>query len=396
MKTSELAWRCGPLVLSALIACSATETRAPQEIAAPQSVAAPRETAAAPPKTSEQSQAEEIGSTRNARVAFAMPNGKVELAYFAGELSKAERDELAALAPNVHIVTGLTREQALERAAEAHGVDARFATPDFLTRATNLVWVQAMSAGIDRYMGIAPLVENDGIVLTNMRGVHGPAIADHAFAMLLELTRDLRSHAQSQGEHRWGREGSGTRPIALQGRTMFVVGIGGIGTEIAQRAHGFGMRVIATRRSDTPAPDYVEKLGHAEDLLAMLPQADVVAICVPLTAETAHMLDAKAFAAMKRGAYLINIARGKVVDTAALIAALESGQLAGACLDVTDPEPLPESSALWAMRNVVITPHVAADSEVTDQRSWALLRENVRRFGAGEPLLNTVDKRAGY
>jgi phosphoglycerate dehydrogenase-like enzyme len=128
----------------------------------------------------------------------------------------------------------------------------------------------------------------------------------------------------------------------------------------------------------------------------MLPEADVVAIAVPLTSETEKLFNAAAFAAMKRGSYLINISRGKVVDTEALVAALKSGQLAGACLDVTEPEPLPAGHALWSVPNVIITPHVAGESEVTDQRSSALLRENMRRFGAGEPLLNVVDKVAGY
>jgi phosphoglycerate dehydrogenase-like enzyme len=402
MNTVNLGRGLGSLVFAALIACSATDTRAPEKVAAPQSatapqgVAAPQKPAAPPTKAVEQAQTEEIGSSRNARVAFAMPDKKVELTYFAGEMSTEESAELAKLAPNVRIVSGLSREQALARAGEAYGVDSRYATAEFIGRATNLVWVQAMSAGVDRYLGLEPLMKNDAIVLTNLKGVHGPAIADHAFAMLLELTRDLRVHNAAQSEHKWSRESSSVRPIALQGRTMLVVGIGGIGSEIAQRAHGFGMHVIATRRSDTPAPDYVEKLGHPEDLLAMLPQADVVAICVPLTPETEHMFNAAAFAAMKRGSYLINIARGKVVETDVLVSALKSNQLAGACLDVTDPEPLPADHALWTLPNVIITPHIAAEAEVTDQRAWALLRENVRRFGAGEPLLNTVDKQAGY
>ena len=213
--------------------------------------------------------------------------------------------------------------------------------------------------------------------------------------MLLTLTRDLRAYAKEQDAGRWNPGGSGAA-TALEGRTMLVVGLGGIGTEIAQRAAGFGMRVIATRRSDAPGPAYVEKVGRNEDLMAMLPEADVVAIAVPLTPETSGMFGAEAFAAMKPGAILINIARGKVVDTEAMLEALRSGRLAGACLDVTDPEPLPAGHALWSMPTVLITPHVASDAELTNERSWALLRENLRRFAAGEPLYNVVDKKAGY
>jgi phosphoglycerate dehydrogenase-like enzyme len=156
------------------------------------------------------------------------------------------------------------------------------------------------------------------------------------------------------------------------------------------------MRVIATRRTDTPAPAFVERTGKPGDLLTMLPEADVVAVCVPLTPETKGLFNAAAFEAMKRGSYLVNIARGPIVDTAALTEALRSGRLAGACLDVTDPEPLPEGHPLWSMKNVIITPHSASDAELTEQRRSALLIENLRRFGAGEPLLNVVDKKAGY
>ena len=177
---------------------------------------------------------------------------------------------------------------------------------------------------------------------------------------------------------------------------MLVVGLGGIGSEVAERAHGLKMRVIATRRSDAASPSWIERVGKPGDLLAMLPEADVVAICVPLTAETERLFDAKAFAAMKKGSYLVNVARGKIVDTQALLDTLEKGHLAGACLDVTDPEPLPPDHPLWKLRSVVITPHVSSDAELTDDRQWAAFKENFRRFGAGEPLLNVVDKSKGY
>jgi phosphoglycerate dehydrogenase-like enzyme len=280
---------------------------------------------------------------------------------------------------------------------EAHGIDARYATPELLRAASQLVWVQAQSAGVDRYLSLPELAAGERIVLTNMRGVHGPAIADHVFAMLLALTRDLPVHLAGRAEGSWRRDGSGVlEPIALDGRTLLVVGLGGIGGEIARRGHGFGMRVLATRRGDDPAPAYVERVGKPKDLLALLPQADVVAIAVPLTAETTGLFDAAAFAAMRPKSYLVNIARGKVVDTGALLAALRSGKLAGACLDVTDPEPLPPGHPLWKLPNVVITPHVASDAAITDERRWAVFRENLRRFDAGEPLLNVVDKKLGY
>lgn len=356
-----------------------------------------RSDASKAPKSFVTNSVEEIGSSRNARIAIERSAQPATLTFFADEMTKKQAEDLARLAPHVRVVTGLSREAALARAAEAQGIDARFATAEFLRAAKNLVWIQAQSAGVDRYMTIPELVANDHVLLTNMRGVTGPAIADHAFAMLLALTRDLPIHLEGRETGAWNKEGSNDlQPIALQDRTLLVVGLGGIGTEIARRGHGFGMRVIATRRTDEPAPDFVDQVGKPNELRTFLAKADVVAICVPLTNETEHLFDRAAFAAMKPQSYLINVARGKIVDTAALVEALTSKHLAGACLDVTDPEPLPKHHPLWRMANVVVTPHVASRAELSDERGWALFRENMRRFDAGEPLLNVVDKQAGY
>lgn len=341
--------------------------------------------------------AEEIGSLRNARIATPRSGDRPPLVCFMREVSDEDRRELANVAPGLRLVTGLSREEAQRRAAEASAVDAFYATPEFLRAATNLVWVQARSAGVDRFMTMPELRDSTRIVLTNARAVHGPAIADHVFAMLLALTRDLPVHLEGRSLGRWQPEGSGTlEPVALQGRTLLVVGLGGIGTEIARRGAGFGMKVIATRRTTGDVPSFVDRVERADRLLALLPEADVVAIAVPLTDETAGLFNAEAFAAMKQGSYLINIARGKVVDSAALLDALRAGRLAGAGLDVTDPEPLPASDPLWQFKNVIITPHVAARAELTSDRSRALFLENLRRFDQGEPLLNVVDLSAGY
>ncbi|MFO0829115.1 MAG: D-2-hydroxyacid dehydrogenase [Phycisphaerales bacterium] len=336
-------------------------------------------------------------SLRNARVAIVRDHDAGRLTYFAREFAPERLKELREIAPHVEVVVGLTREQALARAAEAQAVDGYYATEEFLKAAKNLRWVQALSAGVDRLLAAPELMKRDDVVLTNFRGVHGPAIADHAFALLLTLTRDMPTAIADRAEGKWRRDDSNTLPrVALAGRTLLVVGLGGIGTEIAQRGHGFGMRVIATRRSDDPAPDYVAKVGKPSDLAAMVAEADVIALAVPLTDETKGLFDAAMFARCKRGAYLINIARGKVVDTNALLEALASGQIAGAGLDVTDPEPLPSDHPLWRKPNVIITPHIAADASITEERGWTVLRENLRRFDAGQPLVNVVDKRAGY
>ncbi|MBI5434625.1 MAG: D-2-hydroxyacid dehydrogenase [Planctomycetes bacterium] len=337
-----------------------------------------------------------IGSERDSRVAVDTQGGTKELLYLAGELSEDERDVLYRLAPNVRVLAKLSREQALAHAAEADGCDARFLSPEFLAKAKKLVWVQAQSAGVDRYAGLSELRARSEIVFCNLRGVHGPAIADHVFAMVLALSRDLPSAWRAQSEARWDGAASEREPFALAGRTLLVVGLGGIGTEVARRAKGFEMRVLATRRSGTDAPPFVDRVELADKLDELLPEADIVVLCVPLTTETENLFDARAFAALKPGAVLVNIARGKVVDTEALIEALKSKRLGGAALDVTDPEPLPAGHELWTFANVLITPHVAARSALTEERANALFRENVRRFGKGEPLLNVVDWKWGY
>ncbi len=377
-----------PLCLLAilLLCCAVSATADAQDRAAGVPLAA----------TAAPSPADEIGSLRNARVAFVQPADPVQLTFFAGAIDAETVGQLRELAPNVRLVTGLTAAEALARADEAHGIDARLASPAFLEKATNLVWVQAMHAGVEGLVGIDAIANNDAIVLTNFRGVHGPAIADHAMAMLLSVTRQLPHYAAADANRRGAPQGRYGRPVALHGKTMLVVGLGGIGSEIAQRAHGFGMRVIGTRRSDTPSPAYIEKVGKPDELAAMLGEADVVAIAAPLTDETRGLFDEKMFAAVKPGAYLVNIARGQIVQTPALMSALASGRLAGACLDVTDPEPLPSNHPLRTLPNVIITPHMAGMSETTSSRGAALLRENLRRFSAGQPLMNVVDKAVGY
>ncbi len=336
-------------------------------------------------------------SLRNARVAVPRSDATKRLTFFVREMAAERHADLLKLAPNVDVVTGLSHEEALRRAAEAAGADAWYATSEFLMAAPNLRWVSARSAGVERFLSVPELMQRDDVVLTNMRGAHGPAIADHVFAMLLALTRDMPAAVSNRATKEWRREGPNGLPrIALAGRTLLVVGLGGIGTEIARRGHGFGMRVIATRRSDDGAPAFVEYVGKPVELQTLLGKADVVALAVPLTPETNGLFNQAMFDSMKQGSYLINVARGQVVDTDALLDALRSGRLAGAGLDVTDPEPLPSDHPLWVFPNVIITPHVAADAEITQERTWAVMRENVRRFGAGEPLVNVVDNRLGY
>jgi phosphoglycerate dehydrogenase-like enzyme len=182
---------------------------------------------------------------------------------------------------------------------------------------------------------------------------------------------------------------------SIAGKTMLVVGLGGIGTEVARRAAALDMRVIGTRRSSREGPEFVDYVGLSDELLELAAEADFIANTLPLTAETTGLLDEKFFNAAKRGAILLNVGRGRTVVTDDLVAALESGQIGGAGLDVTDPEPLPADHPLWQMDNVLITPHVAGRGGAR-VRHGILLKENLRRFAAGEALLNVVDPELGY
>lgn len=336
-----------------------------------------------------------LGSTRNSVVAIPMTGGAQELVYLTTGMSDEHLADIAELAPNITIVSGLDRETAVAHAGRADGVDAHLLSSAFLEAAPDLRWAQSWSAGVERYLRIPELMARDEIVLTNMKGMYGPVIAEHVFAMMLSMTRDLEFYMDAGRRGVWER-GDRSAMGALHGRTMLVVGLGGIGSEIAMRAHAFGMRVLATVRIERPAPPYVDVLGTAKDLNDLLPEADVVVLAVPLTDETRHMINRETLGMMKDGAWLVNISRGMVVDTDALVEALDSGTVGAAFLDVTDPEPLPEGHPLWGRDNVLITPHVAARAELSADRRWALMRENMRRFSAGEPLLNVVDKEVGY
>jgi phosphoglycerate dehydrogenase-like enzyme len=241
-----------------------------------------------------------------------------------------------------------------------------------------------------------PEMVNSDIVLTNAKIVHGPEISEHAVALLLALTRNLHYAVLSKERADWTARDAYDRNISLIDKTALVVGLGGIGTGVAEKLAAFGMRVLAVDPKDIPYLNAVEEVVPPDRLDEILPEADAVIICAPLTPETREMFNEQRFSLMKPGAYLVNVSRGKIVDTNAMVAALESGRLAGVGLDVVDPEPLPPDHALWKLRDVIITPHLAGTGDSGGPREFALIKDNVRRFGAGLPLRNIVDKRVGY
>jgi len=299
--------------------------------------------------------------------------------------------ELRAAAPGVTLVTAEGEERLAAEAADADGILGTI-TPKLLAAGKKLRWVQIYSAGVERYL--TPELRASPVVVTNCKIIQGPNIADHALAMLLALTRNLHRTWTAQAREEWTRRQY--RMIELQGKTAVIVGLGGIGMQIAQRASGFGMRVIGVDPKDIPYTPLVAKVVPPDRLDTVLPEADVVFVAAPLTPESQGMVGPRQFELMKKGSYFIAVSRGKLYNTEALVKALDSQHLAGAGLDVTDPEPLPKGHPLWKFPNVLITPHIAGQSDRVQERRMALLKENLRRFAAGEPLLNVVDKQKGY
>ena len=264
--------------------------------------------------------------------------------------------------------------------------------PEHFRAATRLRWVQLTSAGAEGVL--FPELVNSDVVLCNAKNVFGPQIADHAFAFLLSLTRRLNQTILNQSKEEWptGREGM----VELDGKTALVIGLGGIGFNIAQRAHGFGMKVIGVDIRDFPPNNIVQRVVTPERMDEVIPQADVIFIAAPITPRTQGMMGPKQFSLIKKGAFYIAMSRGKLTDTPSLVKALDEGRLAGAGLDVTDPEPLPKGHALWKFPNVVITPHTSGGSDNLNKRTFDLLVENLTRFGSGQPLINVVNKREGF
>tara|TARA_R110002049_G_scaffold153573_2_gene317858 strand:- start:3312 stop:4457 length:1146 start_codon:yes stop_codon:yes gene_type:complete len=260
----------------------------------------------------------------------------------------------------------------------------------------SLIWLHNYYVGMDHCKG-ATDTQLQQIVFSNNKRLSGPAIAEHAIAMLLALTHNLPAYSAAQSEAKWDRALAEDVTFGeLPGKTLLVVGLGGIGTEVAWRAHGLGMRVIATRNSSREGPDYVAKVGLSDELYALAGEADVIVNALPLTPQTTGIFNKAFFEAAKPGAIFLSVGRGKSTVTSDLIAALESGKLFGAGLDVTDPEPLPQDSPLWHLPNVIITPHVSSAGGDSTQRTMIIAVENLRRYVAGEPLLNIVNMKKGY
>ncbi|HEY7305489.1 MAG TPA: D-2-hydroxyacid dehydrogenase [Bryobacteraceae bacterium] len=261
----------------------------------------------------------------------------------------------------------------------------------------NLKWVGVMSAGVERVLfpkdGTSDLRQSK-IILTNNKIVQGPEIADHALAMLLMLSRNLYALYRNDRQEIWN--GESFHGIELNGKTAVVVGVGGIGTQISVRANAFGMKVIGVDPEDKPFLPFLQRVVKPDQFDEVIPQADVVFLSVPDTPKSHKMMGAHQFELMKKNSYFIAVSRGGIYDMNGLVKALDERRLAGAGVDVTDPEPLPKGHALWKFENVIITPHIAGRSDQDAARMTGTIKENLRRFVEGKPLINVVDKQKGY
>lgn len=266
-----------------------------------------------------------------------------------------------------------------------------------LTHAKKLKWIHSTAAGVSQLM--YPELRDSGIVVTNPSGVFSTPMAEHTIGLLIALARNFPDSTRHQDRSHWGQQDMWDKPprlTELNGQVLLIVGFGSIGRELARRARAFDMRVWGVTRSGKGDTAHAEKILPVSQLEETLPHADYIVIAAPETTETRHLIGAAQIARMKRGARLVNIGRGSLLDEAALIRALESGALAGAALDVTSVEPLPPESPLWKTPNLFITPHTSAVSDRLWQRETGLLMDLLERWFAGREMFNQVDFVRGY
>jgi phosphoglycerate dehydrogenase-like enzyme len=320
-------------------------------------------------------------------------------------------DKLRAVSPRLVVKqrTGRNAEEVEQALEDGLEVLYTFYLPADLSRAPNLKWVQMHAAGVDSLLD-HPIMKSD-VLLTTTSGIHATPIAEYVFASILAFNRRVPQMLYYQNRREWpqGRWNLFARP-ELRGSTLGIVGYGSIGREVGRIAGCFGMRVVAIKRSVSQMRDVgyaVQGTGDREGALLdrafpperlseMLSLCDYVVVAVPLTPETRKLIGEAELRAMKPSAYLVNISRGGTVDEAALIRALREGWIAGAGLDVFEEEPLPSDNPLYDLENMILSPHVSGFTLRYDERASDLFAENLRRYLAGEPLLNLVDKARGY
>ncbi|MGW5365577.1 D-2-hydroxyacid dehydrogenase [Actinopolymorpha pittospori] len=306
-----------------------------------------------------------------------------------GSFSEEERARITAVASDATLEFLDTDKDVEGRVATADGV-AGHVSPEALAKAERLRWVHSWAAGPDR--DLYPEMLASPVTLTSSKGNGGIPLAEQAMLLMMMLNRNAMRWIDAQRDNRWERF---THP-ELADLTCGIIGLGYSGADLAKKAKAFHMNVLGTRRQvDQPVP-CVDQLYRREELPALLEASDFVVVTAPRTPETIGMLGEAEFRAMKPTAYYVNISRGGIADDAALLRALQEGWIAGAGIDAHGVEPLPSDSPFWTAPNTIITPHNGATTPGTRRRGIEIFAENLRRFQAGEPMLNIVDKQAGY
>ncbi len=269
--------------------------------------------------------------------------------------------------------------------------------PEQFVTAKKLRWIHSPAAAVHQLM--YPELMASSVLVSNSSGVHGPVVAEHAITLLLALAKRLPQAMHYQAQSKWSQDllwQEHPRPREIAGATVLVVGVGGIGSAFIRLAKALGMKVIAVREDPSKGAAGADSVHRSADIDQLLPQADFVLLCTPVTQATTALINAERLKKMRPSAYLMNVARGPLIDEPALVDALRRRQIAGAALDVFVEEPLPADSPFWSLDNLLITPHSAAVTEKLWERHYDLIVENMNRFLAGKPLLNSVNTRRGY
>ncbi len=311
-----------------------------------------------------------------------------------------ESQKILREAANADVVCLARAEEFQTHLREAEIVCSYWMPVHWRELAPHLRWLQCASAGVDGLRPTGVLDSDSGVIITTATGIHANIISEYVFGSMLMFNRSWPEMVRLQDRHIWPRSAqwyhlSGRE---LADRTLAVIGLGHIGRRVAQLGRAFGMRVIATRRSvgeGEQDPD-VDQLYPMEQLHDVLRESDYIVLALPLTPETNHLIGEAELRVMRPHAYLVNVARGRVIDEAALIRALQERWIAGAGLDVTTKEPLPADSPLFAMSNVILTPHISGVSVHYDERLTRLFADNLRRYRLGQPLHNQYDPQRGY
>ncbi|GAB6100624.1 D-2-hydroxyacid dehydrogenase [Halanaerocella petrolearia] len=320
-----------------------------------------------------------------------MTNNLEILIMFGADFDQSQLSSLKKMAPQVAITNLQADEVTTEMIKKA---DIIFGWPkkEDLKKAENLKWLHLPSAGASKYIDQS-LYHNQDIILTNSSGVYGLPIAEHILGMILAFNNNLSQYFEQQQQKEWQ---SVRARRDIYGSTCGIIGFGNIGREVAKRAQALGSRVLALKRTVDQVPDYVDKLYTQDEINQVLKESDYIILSLPITEETKGIISAQELQLMKKDAFLVNVGRGELVVQNDLIKALTEGWIAGAGLDVTTPEPLPEDSPLWELSNVIITPHCSGYSPTNSKRLYDIFSKNLESYMKGQPLKNRVNFRVGY